>query len=82
MARGEEWKRGKCRLESLGSGCNVGSRQSVIHASGQLEGVLGACTIVWYGSSIIIIIIWTHAYGSMMLGLQFSSQTALEYYST
>jgi len=80
MARGEEWKRGKCRLESLGSGCNVGSRQSVIHASGQLEGVLGACNIVWYGSSIIII--WTHAYGSMMLGLQFSSQTALGYYST
>ena len=80
MARGEEWKRRKCRLESLGSGCNVGSRQSVIHASGQLVGVLGACSIVWYGSSIIII--WTHAYGSIMLDLQFPSQAALEYYST
>lgn len=27
----------KCSLESLGSGCDAGSRQSVIHATGQLE---------------------------------------------
>lgn len=69
--KGRGTEKGECRLESLGSGCNVGSRQSVTHASGQLEEVLGACSIVWYENSIIII--WTHAYGRLILDLLFSS---------
>jgi hypothetical protein len=69
--KGRGTEKGECRLESLGSGCNVGSRQSVTQASGQLEEVLGACSIVWYENSIIII--WTHAYGRLILDLLFSS---------
>uniref|UniRef100_A0A0A9ENU8 Uncharacterized protein n=1 Tax=Arundo donax TaxID=35708 RepID=A0A0A9ENU8_ARUDO len=40
--------------------------KSVIHASGQLVRMQRACSIVWYGGSIIT---WTHADGALQFPL-------------